>query len=146
MTSTKLLLEGLKLIGVRNPAVMTNVAALTGAVDMSRYRRVVAVLALGDMAAETIDFRLESDTVAAFNVDVQPVVAATQLPAHASNNDNRQLALECHAANLKPGHRYLRARGITGAGTGGVATILLLGEPRYSTEPHLASVVEAKAA
>jgi hypothetical protein len=146
MTSTKLLLEGLKLIGVRNPATMNSTPALSGAVDMSKFRRVVAVLALGDMAAETIDFRLESDSAAAFNVDLQTVVAATQLAAHASNNDNKQVALECHAADLKPGHRYLRARGVTGNTTGGAASILLFGDPRYSTEPHLTSLVEAKAA
>jgi hypothetical protein len=146
MTSTRLPLEGLKLIGVRNPGTLNNVASLTGAVDMSKYHRVVALLALGDMAAEAIDFRLESDSAEAFNVDLQPVVAATQLPAHATNNDNKQLALQCHAADLKPGHRYLRARGVTGAATGGPAAILLFGEPRYSTEPHLTSLVEVKAA
>jgi hypothetical protein len=146
MTSTQQLLEGLKLIGVRNPATMNSTPALSGVVDMSKYRRVVAVLALGDMAAETIDFRLESDTVDTFNSDLQTVVAATQLAAHASNNDNKQLALQCHAVDLKPGHRYLRARGVTGNTTGGPATILLFGEPRDSTEPHLTSLVAVKAA
>jgi hypothetical protein len=146
MTSTRLPLEGLKLIGVRNPGTLNNVAAGTGAVDMSKYHRVIAVLALGDMAAEAIDFRLESDSVDTFNADLQTVVAATQLAAHATNNDNKQVALQCHAANLKPGHRFLRARGVTGAATGGPAAILLFSEPRYSTEPHLASLVEVKAA
>jgi len=146
MTSTKQLLEGMKLVGVRSPAALINVASFSGAVDMSKYRRVVAVLALGDMAAETIDFRLESDTTDQFNNDVQPVVTATQLAAHATNNDNKQIALECNATNLKPGHRYLRARSVTGNTVGGPAAILLFGEPRFSNEPHLASVVQAKAA
>ena len=49
--------ETLKLAGVRSPANLNNVAAFSNAVDMSRFKKIIAILTLGDMAAETIDFR-----------------------------------------------------------------------------------------
>jgi hypothetical protein len=138
--------EDWKVIAVRSPATMANVQVLSDVVDMSKYRTVIAILLLGDMAAETIDFSLQTDSASAFNVDVQTLVAATQLAASAANNDNKQVVLQAVVEKMKPGHRYLRARGITGAGTGGPAAIILLGEPRYSSEANLASVLEVKAA
>ena len=144
--SIKLPNEGWKVIAVRSPATMANVQVLSDVVDMSKYRMVMAILLLGDMAAETIDFSLQTDSAAAFNVDVQTLVAATQLAAHASNNDSKQIVLQAVVEKMKPGHRYLRARGITGNTTGGPAAIILLGEPRYSSEANLASVLEVKAA
>jgi hypothetical protein len=144
--SIKLPNEGWKVIGVRNPATLNSTPGLSDVVDMSKYRAVMAILLLGDMAAETIDFSLQTDSASAFNVDVQTLVAATQLAAHASNNDNKQIVLQAVVEKMKPGHRYLRARGVTGNTTGGPASIILLGEPRYSNEANLAAVVEVKAA
>lgn len=138
--------EGWKVIAARSPATMANAQVLSDVVDMSKYRTVMAILMLGDMAAETIDFSLQTDSAQAFNVDVQTLVAATQLAANAANNDNKQLVLQAVVEKMKPGHRFLRARGITGGATGGNAAILLIGEPRYSNEANLASVLEVKAA
>lgn len=138
--------EDWKVIAVRSPATMLNVQVFSDVVDMSKYRTVIAILLLGDMAAETIDFSLQTDTVAAFNVDVQTLVAATQLAASAANNDSKQIVLQAVVEKMKPGHRFLRARGITGNNVGGPASIILLGEPRYSNEANLASVLEVKAA
>ena len=146
MTATRLPNEGWKLIAASDPATMANTQKLSDVVDMSKFHRVMAVLMLGDMANETIDFSLQSDSASAFNVDVQTVVAATQLAASAAANDGAQIILQCHAADLPAGHRYLRARGITGGATGGPAAIALFGEPRFSSEANLASVAEVKAA
>ena len=138
--------EAWKVIAARSPATMANAQVLSDVVDMSKYRTVMAILMLGDMAAETIDFSLQTDSAQAFNVDVQTLVAATQLAANAANNDNKQLVLQAVVEKMKPGHRFLRARGITGGATGGPASIILIGEPRYSNEANLATVLEVKAA
>jgi hypothetical protein len=47
---------------------MLNAQVLSDVVDMSKYRTVIAILLLGDMAAETVDFSLQTDSAAAFNV------------------------------------------------------------------------------
>lgn len=138
--------EVFKILATRDPATMNSTPVLSDVVDMSKYRSVYAILLLGDMAAETIDFSLQTDTVSAFNNDVQTLVAATQLAAHASNNDGKAIVLQANAEKMKAGHRFLRARGVTGNTTGGPASIVLLGEPRFSNEGNLADVVEVKAA
>ena len=138
--------EDWKVIAVRSPAAMANTQVFSDVVDMSKYRTVIAILLLGDMAAETIDFSLQTDSAQAFNVDVQTLVAATQLAANAANNDSKQIVLQAVVEKMKPGHRFLRARGITGNTVGGLAAMILLGEPRYSNEANLASVLEVKAA
>ena len=138
--------EDWKVIAVRSPAAMLNAQVLSDVVDMSKYRTVIAILLLGDMAAETIDFSLQTDSAAAFNIDVQTLVAATQLAANAASNDSKQIVLQAVVEKMKAGHRFLRARGITGNNVGGLAAMILLGEPRYSNEPNLASVLEVKAA
>lgn len=144
--STKLPNEAWKVIAARSPALMANAQVLSDVVDMSKYRTVMAILMLGDMAAETIDFSLQTDSAQAFNVDTQTLVAATQLAANAGANDSKQIVLQAVVEKMKPGHRFLRARGITGNTAGGQASIILLGEPRYSNEANVASVVEVKAA
>lgn len=153
MTSTKRLYEGMHLVAVANPATATNASPLrTGAVDMTKYRRVIAVAALGDMSAQAIDFKLESSKVPTFNdspSSTADVVKATQLSGHASNNDNKQIVLECSGGDLTGGTRYLRGSLTIAAAspdTGGPACIMIFGEPFYSNETRLSSVVETKVA
>lgn len=136
--------EQLKIAGVRNPATANSTATFSSAVDMTLWARIAAFVALGDMANETVDVRLESDTVDSFDDDLTTLVAATQLAASASANDNKQIILEAAAAALPAGHRYVRARIATGNTTGGAASILILGVPYYSDTDHPASLVETK--
>lgn len=138
--------EQLHLIATVDPKTVTSTGAQSDVIDMSKYRRVMAVLLIGNMTAETVDFKLESDSAAAFNVSAADVVAATQLAAHASNNDNDQIILECNAEDLPDGDRYLRADVETGDSSGGPVCIAIFGEPRFSNEADLASVVEIKVA
>ena len=56
------------------------------------------------------------------------------------------IVLQAVVEKMKPGHRFLRARAVTGGATGGPAAVILLGEPRFSNEANLADVVEVKAA
>jgi len=146
MDSTKRLHEGLQVVATIDPQTVANSEAVSDAIDMSKYRRVMAIFSLGDMAAETIDARLESDSASDFGTSKETAVAATQLAAHATNNDNNQIILELSGDDLTDGDQYVRGRMITGGGTGGPASCVILGEPRYSNEADLASVVEIKTA
>jgi hypothetical protein len=146
MTTHAQINETLKLAGIRNPATLNSTPATTNAVDFSKFSKVIGVLVLGDMANETVDFRLESSaTDVDFGGTVTTRVAATQLAASASANDNKQIVLELDNMQVG-GDRYIRGRAVTGNTTGGIATMLIFGVPFNSTEPHLASVVEVKSA
>jgi hypothetical protein len=138
--------EALKIAGVRSPAIVNNTQALSSVVDMSLYQKVMAILNLGDMANETVDFSLRSSNAisgGALTGTVTTRLAATQLAANASANDNKQIILELDSSQLG-GDRYLDARAITGGATGGVAGILIFGEPYYTSQSHIASVVQVK--
>lgn len=136
----------LVLVAAKCGAATSAAPALTGAVDMSKYHRVYAVIGLGDMAAETIDAVLQSDTVDTFDDSAATVVAATQLAASAAANDGKFLILECKAEDLPAGDQYLRGRVITGDAVGGIVSIAIFGVPRFSGETEDAALVEKKSA
>ena len=144
------LYEALILAAVVSPIEIANSEKVTGAVDMSKFERVIAILTLGNMGNATVDFRLESDSASAFNVDKQTVVAATQLAAPgspATANDNKQIILEAAGHDLKAGHRYLRGRTIGGSANTGPGAVVILGIPKATGNPtNPASVVQTKAA
>lgn len=139
--------EKLAIVATVDPQTVANSEAVTDAVDMSKFDQAIFILALGDMASETIDFRLESDSDSGFATDKQTLKAATQLAASATLNDNDQVVLWCRAQDLlaNTNHRYVRGRAITGGATGGPAAIIGLGvnarhEP--AADSDLATVVE----
>lgn len=136
--------EQAKVAAVLNPATVNSTPAYSGTVDMTLFARISLIAMLGDIAAETVDVRLESDTVNTFNDDLTTVVAATQLAADASANDSKQLILEAAAASIKEGHRYVRARFVTGSTSGGPMGAVILGVPFYSDQDQPATVLETK--
>lgn len=138
--------EQLKLAGVRNPLTANSTATFSTTIDMSLWARISVIALLGDMANETVDVRIETDTVDSFNDDLTTLVAATQLAASASANDNKQVILEAAAASFPDGHRYARVRIATGDTTGGPAAMVILGVPYYSDTAQSATVVETKRA
>mgnify|MGYP005823324107 CR=1 FL=1 len=122
--------EASAIAAVAAPATMANSEKVTGAADAASYASFRAVLLLGDMASETIDFRIECADDSGFSNNKTTVVSSTQLAAHATNNDSKALVLECRDRDIIKASataRYVRARGITGGGTGGPAAILLEG-------------------
>lgn len=139
--------EKLAVVATVDPQTVANSEKVTDAVDMKLHDQVAFILLLGDMAAETIDFRLESDSDSGFATDKQTLKAATQLAAHATNNDNSQIVLWCRAQDLlaNANHRYVRGRAITGAGVGGPAAIVAVAlDSRFqpASDDDLASVKE----
>lgn len=137
--------ERAAVVGTVDPQTVANVEKLTDAVDMQKWEEVMFVLLLGDMAAETIDFKLqESATSGGTYTDISGK-AATQLAAHASNNDNKQIVITLKAPELSAGMRYVKGRAITGNTTGGPACVVALGmKPRLgpASDDDLADVVQ----
>ena len=152
--SNKRLYEDAALVATIDPQTLTVGATYSDYVDMSKFGRLTAIMSIGDFAAETIDFKLVgySDESAS---DPTDLVAATQLAAHATNNDNDQVVLEMTAdAMLRLAQaagvtlQYVRACVTIGAGgVGGPISVVVLGsDPREwpASESDLASVVEVK--
>lgn len=140
------LADALVVAGVINPATTANTQRNTGAIDVSRFDSLLFIFALGDMASETIDAGVEScDSDGTSNAADITGKQATQITAHASNNDNKQvvIAVNCQAV-LASGKQYVRGTMVTGGATGGPASCIVLGTHRYGppTDFDLASVVQ----
>lgn len=138
------LAEALAVVSTIDPQTVANTEKVGDYVDMSKYQKVIFVFSLGDMAAETIDCRVQEATDSG-GTGAQALKAATQLAAHASNNDNKQIVIEVNAANLSDGFKFVAPRMITGAGTGGPASCVgLAAVNRYdpANAGDLATVVE----
>lgn len=101
------------------------------AADMELFGKALVIFRLGDMAAETIDCVVETcDSNGANNVTLK---AATQLAAHASNNDSKVIVIAVDSNEMAAsGKTHIRGTITTGAGTGGTCSIAVLGlECRY---------------
>lgn len=137
--------ERAAVVGKISPATVNSTPALTDAVDMSKYDEVMFVFLTGDMAAETIDFKLqESATSGGSYTDISGK-AITQLAAHASNNDNKVAVINLKASELGAGKQYVKGRAVTGNTTGGSCCVVALGmKPRFgpASDDDLAAVVE----
>ena len=135
--------ERVAVVGTVDPQTVVNSEQLTDAVDMSKFHSALFILLLGNMAAETIDFAVqESDAAGGSYANLK---TATQLAAHASNNDNKQLVIAVRSDELSSGKRYLKGRVITGGATGGPAAVVALGvDPRFgpASDDDLADVVQ----
>jgi hypothetical protein len=136
--------EVLVTIGTIDPGTVANTQALSDVIDMANYEQVMCTLLLGNMASETIDFRVHTCDAAGNNL-VQ-LKAITQLAANASANDNAQAVITVRAEELNSvseGARYIRFGAVTGGATGGPVAALvqgLLKSGRAATQ-DLASVL-----
>ena len=128
---------------VQKVGTITSTETVSGTIDASLYDEVMFELFLGNMPAETIDFRIEECT-AADGTGAQSLLAATQLAAHASNNDNEHIVLAVRTTKVSSGFRYLRGRAITGDVTGGPACIVGRSLPRYAPVAAPAACAETK--
>lgn len=132
-------------IATIDPQTVANTEKFTDVVDMAKYPQALFAFALGDMAAETIDAKVytcESDGSGA-----AALKSATQLSAHASNNDNKQILIAVRGTDLlDSGKRYVKGGMVTGGATGGAAACVVLGFSRADpvTDVDLASVAEIK--
>lgn len=138
--------EKLAILATIDPATVANSEVFTDVIDMNLFNQVYAIALLGNMAAETIDFKCyycDSD-----GNNATALKAATQLAAHASNNDNAQVGISVRADELVANSkRYVKFGLVTGGATGGPAAVVVLGsDPRYqpASGSNLASVKQVK--
>lgn len=104
-----------------------NSTPLAGAAaDMENVGKALVVFRLGDMASETIDCVVETcDSNGANNVTLK---AATQLAAHASNNDSKVIVIGVEQNEVvASGKSHIRGKITTGGATGGTCSIAVLG-------------------
>lgn len=102
--------------------------------------RINLLVRLGDMANETIDIALYQGQGGSTNA--KSLKAATQLAAHASNNDNtvHVISVDANELDIENGYTHVAGHVVTGNSTGGAATIVVLGSDlRYGP----ASLVDA---
>lgn len=136
--------EKIALVSVIDPGTVNSTPKHSTPVDMSKFHQVVFALALGDMAAETIDFLVQ--TCDSDGSNAATLKSATQLAAHASNNDNKQLLISVRAEELlESGKTHVRARAVTGNTTGGAACLMGFAVDARSepaSDNDLASVVQ----
>jgi hypothetical protein len=134
--------EVFAVVATVDPQTIANSEKVSDWVDVGAFESLAFILLTGDMASETVDFKLEQaqDTSATGKKDL---VTATQLAASATTSDNSQLILQCRAedVDLAGGFRYVRARAITGGATGGSGCVVGLGfNARYGVGTDLATV------
>lgn len=134
--------EKIAVAGMLDPATVANSEVFTSVVDMSKYHQVMAILALGNMANETIDFKCyRCDANGSNAVSLK---TATQLTASASANDNKQVVMNVTADELiASGAQYVKFSAVTGNSTGGPAAIVVLGvDARFQPVTQPSAVVQ----
>lgn len=96
------------------------------AAAVKNWGKLLVVFRLGDMAAETIDCVVETcDSNGANNVTLK---AATQLAAHATNNDSKVITVGVETNEVvASGKQHIRGKITTGGATGGTCSIAVLG-------------------
>jgi len=144
MQSSKLS-EDLALVATLDPVTVVNSEVFTDAVDMGAMQQALAILAIGNVAAETVDFKAYSCDSDGNNAAAITGRTATQLAAHATNNDAKQILINIRDTDLlASGKQHVKFGVVTGGATGGPMGITVLGKPRQGlgSANDLASVVE----
>lgn len=138
--------EKLAILGRINPQTVANTELFTDVVDLSRFHQAIGIALLGNMAAETIDFKCYSCDSDGSNATA--LKSATQLPSSATANDNAQVAISVRAEDLQASSkRYIKFGLVTGGATGGPAAAIALGvDGRFemASADNLASVKQVK--
>lgn len=137
--------ESVAVVGVINPATVANTEVFTTVVDMGANVQAVAVAMIGDIPDETVDFKAYSCDSDGNNAAAITGRAATQLAAHASNNDNKQLIINVRDGDLvASGKQHVKFGLVTGGATGGPCAVVVMGAPRQgiASGNDLSSVAE----
>lgn len=123
--------EGVALAAALAPVTVVNSEVFSGVVDLGVNQQAMGILMLGNMAAETIDFKFYSCDSDGSNAAAVTGKAATQLAAHATANDGKMVAINVRDTDLlASGKQYGKFGVVTGGATGGPAAILVVTDPR----------------
>lgn len=124
--------EGVGVAGRITPATTANTQRNTSAIDMSKWDQLMFVFSLGDMASETIDLGVETCDSDGTSNAVDITGKQISLGAGASSNDSDIFVIVVRSTDLiANGKQYVRGTMVTGGGTGGPASCIVLGVPRY---------------
>lgn len=137
--------ELLAVVGTIDPATVTSTEVFTDVVDMGANAQALAIACIGNMAAETVDFKCYSCDSDGSNAAAITGLAATQLAAHASNNDNKQIVINVRDdALLASGKQHVKFGLVTGGATGGPCAVVVVAAPRQglASAADLSTVVE----
>lgn len=135
--------EKYALLAVIDPQTINSTPKTSPWVDSGGVHELFAELLLGDMANETVDFKIEQATDNA-GTGAKDLKAATQRAASLTANDLKQVQISVDAARLDiaNGFRFVRIRAVTGGVTGGPGAATLRGWSRQQPATQAASVVE----
>ncbi len=136
--------EALAILSTIDPGTVNSTPKVGDWVPVKNYQKLLAVFLLGDIAAETIDCSVQEATDGS-GTGAQAYKAATQLAAHATNNDNKQIVIEIDCSKVSAGFTHVAPRMVTGGATGGPGAAVILGVVnRYdpASDGDLATVVE----
>ncbi len=136
--------EMLAVVSTIDPQTVANTPIVGDYVAAKNHQKVVFTFLLGNMAAETIDCSVLEATDAS-GTGAQAYKAATQLAAHATNNDNRQVVIEVDTSKLSTGFTHFAPRMVTGGATGGPASavgVAVGSRHEPATDGDLSSVAE----
>lgn len=118
--------EGVALLAHKAGTVTSTQLATLGVKAHLSFRFFALLALLSDMASETIDVRIEKCS-AADGTGAAELKAATQLAAHATNNDNKAIWINLRSDELDDALPFIRGRAVTGNVTGGICSLSLFG-------------------
>jgi hypothetical protein len=118
--------EALPVLGSK-VGTATSTPLISGAISMIDAGQVLCCFHLGDMAAETIDCKVQTcDSDGTSNA--ADLKAATQLAAHATNNDNKVIVIAVRQDELiASGKKHIRMHCVTGSTVGGTVCLAAVG-------------------
>lgn len=144
MNANALATEKVAVVGTIDPQTVANTELFSDVIDMSKFLQAMGIALLGNEAAETVDFAVY--TCDSNGTNAVELKDATQLAAHATNNDNVQLVIGVRAEDLlASGKQHIKFGLVTGGATGGPAAVVALGiDPRQgiAADLDLASVAQ----
>ena len=118
MFANQKLCEGVALAAALAPVVVVNSEVFSGVVDLGVNQQVMGIAMLGNMAAETIDFKFYSCDSDGSNAAAVSGKAATQLAASASANDSKMIVINVRDTDLlASGKQYGKFGIVTGGAT-----------------------------
>lgn len=117
---------------------------VTSYVSAKNCGRINLIARLGDMASETIDIAIYQATDTS-GTSAKALKANTQLAASASANDNsvHVISVDANDLDIAGGFYTVAGRIVTGAGTGGTCTIVVLGSDLRFAPGSLVDVATA---
>jgi hypothetical protein len=116
---------------------------LSDAIDMSKFRQILAILNCGNVD-NAFDMKLQASATAGGSYADITGKAITQLAAHATNNDGKIVAIALKQEEMPAGKQFVKVSLTVGNGTANPCAVIVLGEAVYApaTNHDLADVAE----